>query len=99
MTPVIAGISCALYLSNNLGVMNDDDLERSIKLVELFKDDIKLENFSTADIESIMMRDKKNRDGKIKFVLLKSIGEIIVDVESQWQDVEKAIQMGTAIFK
>jgi 3-dehydroquinate synthase len=96
---VIVGIACALYLSNILGIMTDDELDRSIKLIELFKDDIKLENFSTQDIEPVMNRDKKNRGGKIKFVLLKSIGEIIIDVEANWRDVEKAIQMGTAIFK
>ncbi len=95
---VIAGIACALYLSNALKIMSDGELERSIELIELFKDDIKLENFSTEDIKSIMIRDKKNREGKIKFVLLKSVGEIIVDVESEWQDVDKAIQSGTNLF-
>lgn len=95
---VIVGIACALYLSNALGIMNDEDFERSISLIRLFAENIKLENFNVTDIESIMIRDKKNREGKIKFVLLKSVGELIVDVESDWKDVEAAIQNGTSLF-
>jgi len=95
---VIAGIACALYLSKAIGIMNEKEFERSIKLIKLFTNDIKLENFNLADIKSIMVRDKKNRDGKIKFVLLKSVGELIVDVESEWKDVEAAIQKGTSLF-
>jgi 3-dehydroquinate synthetase len=95
---VIVGIACALYLSNTLGIMGNDELERLIKLIDPFKADIKLADFNMADIESIMIRDKKNRDGKIKFVLIKSVGELSVDVEAEWQDVENAIQMGTNLF-
>ena len=95
---VIAGIACALNLSNALGIMNEEEFDKSMKLIELFKDDIKLEDFSTDDIESIMIRDKKNRDGKIKFVLIKSVGELIVDVEADWEEVEASIQKGTSLF-
>jgi 3-dehydroquinate synthase len=95
---VIVGIACALYLSNANGIMNDKEFERSLKLIKSFTDSIKLEKFNIADFESIMIRDKKNSEGKIKFVLIKSVGELIVDVESDWKDVEAAIQKGTNLF-
>lgn len=95
---VIVGIACSLYLSKAIGIMSEEEFERLIKLIMSFKDDIKPENFNLADIKSIMIRDKKNRDGKIKFVLLKSVGELILDVESDWKDVEAAILNGTNLF-
>lgn len=95
---VIAGIACALYLSKSAGIMSADEFVKAIRLIELFRDDIKFSSLNTADIQSIMIRDKKSRDGRIQFVLLKSIGEIVVDVECEWEDVEAAIRMGTSIF-
>jgi 3-dehydroquinate synthase len=95
---VIVGIACALYLSNAIGIMNDEEFEKSINLIKSFADNIKLDKFDIADFEAIMIRDKKNKEGKIKFVLLKSVGELLVDVESDWKNVEAAIQNGTNLF-
>jgi 3-dehydroquinate synthetase len=38
-----------------------------------------------------MLHDKKNREGKIKFVLLSGLGKIILDVEANKKAVNYAI--------
>jgi 3-dehydroquinate synthetase len=45
-----------------------------------FKSSIRLNNINENEIFRLMNYDKKNREGKIKFVLIKDFGEILVDV-------------------
>jgi len=46
----------------------------------------------------IMIRDKKNKDEAIKFVLLSSAGKIIVDVGAKKQDIFYALDNGLGYF-
>lgn len=79
---VILGIICALYLSNLIGIISENKLEEYLELVKPFKKFIKLSKPDIQELVDIMGRDKKNKDGKIKFVLPKNIGEMILDVEA-----------------
>ena len=45
-----------------------------------------------------MQRDKKNRNNKIKFVLLKKAGEIILDFEADKKLVFDSIEYGLNLF-
>ena len=96
---VIIGIACALHLSHRLNLMNDKKLESLLGLVSQFKDLIKISEVDYKKSIAIMKRDKKNRDGKIKFVLLKDIGKILIDVEASERDMKYALKMGLSIFK
>jgi 3-dehydroquinate synthetase len=46
----------------------------------------------------IMFNDKKNREGKIKFVLVKDIGEVLIDVEADKESVIDAIEKAEKLF-
>ncbi|MCF6269595.1 MAG: 3-dehydroquinate synthase [Melioribacteraceae bacterium] len=96
---VIVGIASALFLSFKIGFITNQKLEELLELIYLFKSEIKVDNLNSENLISIMQRDKKNRDGKIKFVLLKDVGSILLDVEANNNDITFAIENGTNIFR
>ncbi len=96
---VIVGIASAIFLSFKLGLITKQKMEELLELIYLFKNEIKIDNLSPDNLIPIMQRDKKNKDGKIKFVLLKDIGNILLDVEANNDDVTFAIENGTQIFR
>ena len=95
---VIVGIACALHLSHKSGLISEDDLKRHLVLINKFADKIKIGSYNKKLLYSIMMRDKKNRNGRIKFVLLKNVGEILLDVEADKNDVYYALEKGLNVF-
>ena len=89
---VIGGLAFALYLSRRKGIMTEEKFNENIKRIEPFRDILV---FPKADPEKIylsMLWDKKNREGKIKFVLLKDAGEAVIDVEAAKGEVIAAIK-------
>ena len=62
------------------------------------KKHVKLNKVNKETVYSVMLRDKKNRDGKIKFVLIKDIGEIVIDVDAKKTEIFRALEQGTSIF-
>ena len=77
---VIAGIVSALFLSFELKLISEKQLNYMLQLPLKFKSSIRSNNINENEILGLMNYDKKNRDGKIKFVLIKDFGEILVDV-------------------
>ena len=95
---VVAGIICALILSNKIGLLNKYKLDEFLTLPLRVKLPRQLKNLNKEILYNIMLHDKKNRNEKIKFVLISDIGKIIIDVEADKNDVIKAItQMETKI--
>ncbi|NLT52148.1 MAG: 3-dehydroquinate synthase [Ignavibacteria bacterium] len=88
---VIAGIICALYLSEGIGILDNIKLNEYLKFIYPMKKYINIEEPDTKKLLDIMSRDKKNKDGKIKFVLLNGVGNIAIDIEAERIQVEKAI--------
>jgi 3-dehydroquinate synthase len=88
---VTAGVISSLLLSHRRGLLSDALLETYLKLPLGISLSNKLKSFDTASTYKIMFSDKKNRDGKIKFVLISGIGEILVDTEAEKDDVIYAL--------
>ena len=95
---VIAGITCALHLSHIKGLLPAEKLNDFLKIIYKMKKYVKLNRINYEKLYAIMRRDKKNRDGRIKFVLIKDIGEIIIDVDAEKKEIYSAIEKGTALF-
>ena len=95
---VVIGLASALYLSNKVGLLKDERLKRYGFLINRFKSEIKINKYNKHKIYGIMQRDKKNRDNKIKFVLLKKAGEIILDFEADRKLVLESIEYGLNLF-
>ena len=96
---VIAGIICALVLSNRLGLLSSEDLNNYLTLPLMVKLPKKLHGLDKNNLYNIMLHDKKNKGGKIKFVLLSKIGKILLDVEVDKKDLFYTFnEMGKILF-
>lgn len=95
---VIAGIACALHLSNKLNLLNDNLLAEYLSLVIKFADKIKIKNPDVDLCYEIMSRDKKNKDDEINFVLVAGARKILVDVKAGKDDVYYALKKGLQYF-
>jgi 3-dehydroquinate synthase len=87
---VAAGIISSLYLSFQKGIINKVSLDYFLKLPAK----IKLISRTVPDADAIiklMHSDKKNIDGRIKFILVKDIGETLIDVEAEKKEIKYAI--------
>lgn len=89
---VIAGILSALSLSFEMGLISKKQLNYMLELPLEFKSSIQLKNINEKELLSLMTYDKKNREGKIKFVLIKNFGEILVDVNADRKLIYQALQ-------
>lgn len=95
---VIIGIACSLYLSYYLGIISEKNLDKFLELPILFKNYISVDKTNTNSLLKIMQRDKKNRNRKIKFVLVKEPGNILIDVESEKKFIIKSLEKGLSLF-
>ncbi len=88
---VTAGIICALFLSNKIGLLSKSKLDNFLDLALKVKLPLKLKGLNKEELFSIMLHDKKNRNEKIKFVLISDLGKIILDAEANKEDVLASI--------
>ncbi len=77
---VTIGMVCALFLSHSLGYLDSKSLERGLAILKKFRFPKGVLKRRFLDIESKlllgnMFSDKKKLDKKLRFVLLKSLGE------------------------
>ncbi len=95
---VIIGIACALQLSHKLGLIDNAALEEHLKFIKRFQKRIRIKSYDKRKLYSIMQRDKKNKNGTIRFVLMKDVGEMLLDVEAERKDVFEALDKGLRLF-
>ncbi|MBK9098233.1 MAG: 3-dehydroquinate synthase [bacterium] len=95
---VIIGILNALYLSYELGFINQNKLDKMIELPLKFKAELKSTKFDGEDILRSMRYDKKNKEGQNRFVLIKDFGEILVDVRANKKAVLKVLNKTNKIL-
>ncbi len=95
---VIAGIVSALILSYEKKFIDEFQLHYMLQLAMKFKSTINTNKMNSKSIFSLMAYDKKNRDGKIQFVLIKNFGEILVDVSVDKKSVIKSLEKTEKIW-
>ena len=95
---VIVGLVCALYLSHFKGILSAEKLVEYLALPLLLQDKITIDKCNIETIYKIMLRDKKGREGKIKFVLLSSPGVLYLDVEAEKELVIQSLEDGICHF-
>jgi 3-dehydroquinate synthase len=84
---VIAGIVSALLLSFKKKLLDKKQFENMISLPLKLKSEIHLNNFEEKELLDFMKQDKKNMDGKIRFVLIKNFRELLVDVRADEKEI------------
>ncbi len=78
---VVLGMIAALQLSVNKKLISQSEYEAAYKLFEKFSFPLTVKGITKEDVLSISKNDKKMVSGKIKFILLKSIGNAYIDME------------------
>ena len=75
-----------------------DDLKKYLSLPSQIKIGSFLKSVDNKKILNIMKSDKKNKDSQIRFVLLKNIGEILLDVNAKPSQIYSAITKTKKLF-
>ena len=102
---VTLGMFCALFLSHNLGYFDRESLQRGLDLLQKFLFPRGLVKQRFLDIESTlllenMFSDKKKLDKKLRFVLLKKIGEaFLLEENVDDKQVLQAIDDAQALLR
>ena len=78
---VAAGTWLATDLSRRLGWLESTDLERVEGLLRRFRLPLRAPEFGLERYRELMQVDKKVRDGKIRFILLRSLGSAVMHSE------------------
>ncbi len=79
---VIAGLINASILSFKMNLLSENLLKEYLNLLTKLKITNKINGLDKEKLYSAMLKDKKNREGKIKFVLRIDFGKIAIDVEA-----------------
>ncbi len=96
---VIAGLLSAIILSEKLGFLSSGIKERYFRLLSAIPYlEFNLNGISASSCFSVMLHDKKNRNGKIKFVLPIDFGQYAIGVEASRKDVIKSINETIELF-
>ena len=95
---VVYGIVAELFLSNKIGVLSRKKLIKYLELPGKFGLRNVLLKLDTDVIYENMYVDKKNRNGKINFVLLSDLGKILLDVEAGKRDILYAFERTSKFF-
>ena len=88
---VIAGIISALFLSKLKGYLNAELVTKFLVDIKRIKLSHILQNINAEKVLDIMQSDKKSINNKIKFVLVKNIGEIVTEVEANKFEIAETI--------
>jgi len=95
---VIAGLISAVFLSRRLGFISEERLKHFLHLPGKIDLQNKIIMHSKQNIYDLMLHDKKNVGGKIKFILPKDIGVMLIDVEAGKRDVFYALEAASSFI-
>jgi 3-dehydroquinate synthase len=95
---VMFGIINSINLSFDLELINKNQYKYMLELPMKFRSFLSLKKTNPETILKLMRYDKKNREGRIKFVLIKNYGEILVDVPAANQSIIKSLKCTEQIW-
>jgi 3-dehydroquinate synthase len=91
---VTVGIICALCLSYKKKLITKDLLEQYKALPLKLKLNKSIKSVDVDRIYENMFADKKNRNSQINFVLIRDIGEVVLDVQATKSEIVYALRYG-----
>ena len=88
---VAMGMVAAARISNQMGILDGKDVARLRKVIEQAGLPTEMPDLKPEEIIQAMKHDKKVRENKVRFVLLKSIGDVFVSDEVSQSLVERIL--------
>ncbi|WP_312371750.1 3-dehydroquinate synthase [Lachnoclostridium sp.] len=89
---VAIGMAAASYLSYERGYLTKEEHEDILSTIEAFKLPTRVQKLEIANILEALSRDKKMDAGQIKFILLRRIGEAVIDTTITTEELIRAIE-------
>jgi 3-dehydroquinate synthase len=89
---VAAGTVMAAELSRRLGWLADNDVERVVRLLERAKLPVRGPRLGAERYLEFMSHDKKVMAGRLRLVLMKSVGEAVTWADAPWNEIVAAIE-------
>ena len=89
---VAIGMTAAARISERLGLLPPDAVERQQRLLEAYRLPLKAEGIDRDRVEAAMAQDKKVRGGNVQWVLLEGIGQPVLREDVPKDVVEEALR-------
>lgn len=89
---VTLGMIAALRISVNRGYISNKQYEDVLEMFKLYEFPVTVSGISADDVVKVSKSDKKMDAGKIKFILLKSIGDAYIDYEVSDTEMKEALK-------
>ena len=89
---IAIGTVAAAYISYKRGFISKDELYRIINLIKACDLPVSVSSICAEDIYNTTRLDKKMQSDKIKFILLKEIGNSIIDTSVSKEEMLEAIE-------
>lgn len=86
------GMVAAAFISYKRGYISKDQLDDIIRMLKGYDLPTSIEGLKAVDIYNVTRLDKKMQSDKIKFILLKDIGEAIIDSTLTMEEMLEAIE-------
>lgn len=94
---VIFGLKCMLCLSNRGGLLNQKKFAEYSEFLSSIKSNKRISIIDEKNLVDRMIYDKKNIGRHPGFVLMKSIGEIVIDFKAEKKEIMRSIKSAKEI--
>jgi 3-dehydroquinate synthetase len=88
----------AIILSFEKKLIDEFQLHYMLQLPMKFQSPSNITKMNSNAIYNLMAHDKKSKNGKIKFVMIKNYGEILVDVSIDKKSVIRSVEKTEKIW-
>ena len=86
------GMITSSYISWKMGLIKENLLKELEKLLSLYSLPVKYRRINQGDVKNFLVKDKKIKNGKLRFVLIKKLGEVEIreDVPAKliWESLD-----------
>ena len=89
---VTLGMIAALRICVNRGYIYEDEYTAALDMFKLYEFPVSVSGISADDVVNVSKSDKKMDAGKIKFILLKNIGNAYIDYEVSDEEMKEALK-------
>lgn len=86
------GMICALKISVNKGFISMADYNRAVELLKIYDFPLTVTGIDAKEVVAVTKSDKKMIAGKIKFILLKTMGDACIDLNVTDEEMLESLQ-------
>ena len=82
----------ALRICVNRGYIYEDEYTAALDMFKLYEFPVSVSGISADDVVNVSKSDKKMDAGKVKFILLKSVGDAYIDRDITDDQMRRALE-------